>query len=244
MDEPLKEGEENGEPARKSGKIFEHAKENEEFKNVQRTKQRSLDKQSVILLTILAVLFIGFLAGYNLLKQKPYFNYEGFKVYPTPLSGTSKVYYSIPITFEIGSTTFNETLVIKTDPRLLENITVNVSDGYFSSRAEIIMLFEPKAPSRIIESMFEITKVARILGIPLGIAVTHETESSEDKNFSVMSCNESSAGKRIIFFNGSASENKVYEDKCIKIESPDYEQLDYATDAFVWKWLLLIRKQE
>jgi hypothetical protein len=205
--------------------------------------KKSMEKQIIILIGIMLFLLLGFLVAFELLKPKPYFDYQGFAVYPTPLKGTERIYYSIPVDFTIGMTDFRETMVMKTDPRLLENITVDVSGDYFGSRSDITVLFEPEAPSRIIESIFEIRRLARILGINLGVAVTHETENSMNNGLAVASCNESLPEKRIIYLSGNETQNKVYEDACTRIDATDYDELDKVTDALIWKWLLAIRKE-
>ena len=221
----------------------EHSEKKEGSAEPKKIDKKPLEKQIIILMGIMLLLLLGFFAAYELLKPKPYFDYQGFAVYPTKLQGTERIYYSIPVDFTIGMTDFRETMVIKTDPRLLENIDVDMGDDYFGSRSDITVLFEPKAPSRILESIFEIRGMARILGINLGVAVTHETESSVNNGLAVASCNESLPGKRIIYLRGNETQNKVYEDVCLKIDATDYDELDKVTDAFLWKWLLAIRKQ-
>lgn len=190
-----------------------------------------------ILIGILALVFIGFLIGHNLLKEKSYFTYQGLKVYKQPLAGTQRVYYAVPFTFQIGSAKYNGTTFLKIDPRTIDNISTSIDVQFLSSREKIIMLFDPRAPARIIESMFEIKRLATVLDIPLDVAITYETNTSTQP---VMSCNQSTSDQRIIYFNGNATETRVFSDKCLHIDGTDYDELDRATDAFLWQWISVI----
>jgi hypothetical protein len=209
----------------------------EDINQEKKDNSKKEEKIIKIFIGILILIFAGFLIGNNLLKEKNYFEYQGFTVYKQPLEGTQRIYYAVPFTFQIGSKEYKDTTFLKIDPRTLENISVNINNEFFSSRNQIIMLFDPKAPARIIESMFEIKRLAKILSIPLDVAVTYETNTSTQQ---VMGCNESSLEQRIIYFDGNATETIVFEDNCLHIDGTDYDEIDRATDAFIWQWISAI----
>jgi len=204
-------------------------------------KETGNEKKFLIVIGILAGLLIAIMAMVSLSHPKPYFNVDGITVTPMPLEGTNRTYYSFPISFVIGSTLYNEGMLVKVDPRKLENVTVSVNRQYFLSREPIVILFDPEAPPRIVESMYEIKRVGRILNMQLGMAITHESNESENRNVSVLNCNDTLDGMRILYLNGNATETRVYEDGCIKIEAPGYDELEKATDAFIWQWMLAIK---
>jgi hypothetical protein len=208
-----------------------------EVKKEEKDNSKREERIIKIFIGILALVFVGFLIGHNILKEKSYFEYDGLTVYEQPLEGTQRIYYAVPFTFQIGSTDYNGTTFLKKDPRATENISVNIDVEFLSSRNQIIMLFDPKAPARIIESMFEIKRLARVLDIPLDVAITYETNTSTQQ---VMSCNQSTSEQRIIYFDGNATETRVFADNCMHIEGIGYDELDRATDAFIWQWISTI----
>ena len=214
---------------------MEKAKEDtkQEKKNSIKREERIIK----IFIGVLILIFAGFLVGSNLLKEKNYFEYQGLTVYKQPLEGTQIIYYGIPFTFQIGSNEYKDTTFIKIDPRTLENISVNVNNEFFSSRKQIIMLFDPMAPARIIEPIFEIKRLAKLLNIPWDVAVTYKTNTSTQQ---VMSCNQSTSDQRIVYFNGNATETKVFADNCLHIDGTNYDELDRAIDAFLWQWISAI----
>jgi hypothetical protein len=193
----------------------------------------------IVLGVLTAILVLGIVIV-NSSKPKGTFEAGGFTITPVKIEGTTRTYYSFPIAFSIGSSLYNGSMLLKIDPRLLDNVSVNVNSKYFASRASIIILFDPEIPSRVVESMVEIKRVNKLLNIPIGMAITHESNES-NSTVAIMSCDESRSDQRIIYLNPNANETRVYENGCVTVEGNGFDELEKATDALVFKWMQAIK---
>lgn len=221
-------------------KIFmakESKAENKPEKQETKSQKANNEKRFLIIMGVLTIALIMAVVMVSFSKSKNTFELTGFTITPVPIEGTTRIYYSFPIIFQIGESKYTENMLLKVDPRLLENVSINVNSNYFASRAPIVFLFDPEVPSRVIESMYEMRRVAKMLNIQLGMAITHESTESENRTVAVMNCNESSGEVRIIYFNPNANETRVYRNDCVIIEGTNFDELERATDAFIWKWM-------
>ena len=214
-------------------------------KEHEKVKKKSVENQFMIIMAVLVIFLISVVVVNNLFKPKSYFEVDRFKVYPFALEGTQRVYFSMPFTFVIGSTKYKGDMVLKTDPRMFENISIDMNSAFFTSRAEIKILIEPESQQRMVESLLEVKRLTDILNIPLGLAITYDVNNTNiTSETPVMSCDESSQYLRLIYLNPEANETRIYEDKCIKIEALNFAELETATDAFLWRWMKTIGKPE
>jgi len=199
------------------------------------TKEQRVERQVIVLIFVMIMLIAVVFGVFFLSKalRKPYFDYEGFRVWRVQLEGTTRIYYSIPTNFSIAGQEFQRNIVLRYDPKELEKIDMNfsVSDFFFKTRPQQLwMSWDPKEKAQIYEAELEIKNFATNLGIPVGVAATEY----------MLSCENSSAAKKVILFkisdNTRIMENEAYPN-CVTIEARSYSELITIADRFVWEWL-------
>jgi len=198
-------------------------------------KEQKLERQVIMLIFVMIMLLAVIFGVFFLSKMlaKPYFDYEGFRVWRVKLEGTDRLYYSIPTAFDIAGQEFQKNTVLRYDPRDLEKINMNfsVSDQFFKTRPkQLWMSWDPKEKAQMYEAELEIKNFASNLGIPVGVAATEY----------MLNCENSSAEKKVILFKildaPRIMENETYPN-CVTIEANSYNELIIISDKFVWEWL-------
>ena len=107
--------------------------ENQEISpELEKEKSKKLEKQTITLLIILGLLLVSFVAGHYIFKPKPYFMYENLKVYPLRYGNSNIFLYSIPLTFDVKGTLYEEEILLKNNPYDIENISYSVNESLFT----------------------------------------------------------------------------------------------------------------
>lgn len=223
------------------------------------TKKTSKKKDKVniqitfFLITLAAILISFFAFSYIFNKTRdPCFDYNGFKACPVVLEGTNIIFYSIPVNFKVAGLEQQNNVVIKTDPRKIEemNIPINVPEFFLKTRPlYLFVTMSPESNSKTIEAAFEITKFAGNLQIKGLMAFTEDVGHN---NTNIITCEEATNANRVIWLKYLSDSNESIDGRlssislananpnCIIIESNSYEGLIEASDAFVLEWLLRI----
>jgi len=206
-------------------------KSKKELENEEKERQKArkkLEKQILKLFVVLVIVFISFVVAYELLKPKPYFEYEGLKVVPAKIQGVKTLFYVIPISGGGGKAD----IVIRNDPR---NLNISVETGTLLDGINKVWITMPP----------EISSDAVIAGNDLGsftskisLNTSFALTKSDTQFFDQKTCDDATKTTRV-FMLDIGNETKVYsEGNCIIVHGTDYDNLIKATDALVMKWLL------
>lgn len=203
-------------------------------------KQKQLEKQTTILLIVLVLIVASFGIVYLTLKPKPYFDYEGFRVYRVKI-GENLFLYSIPLNINIGGIVYETNAIMRNDPYNVENISVNIDGNFFKTR-RIWLTMAPDLKAKAIIAASEIGKFAGNLKLLfVGYGVTYPIEN---KTANIVTCLNSTKDMKVILLK-LGSKTKIYNNKgnpdCVIIEGESYDDMIKATDRFVLEWLFNIR---
>ncbi len=197
-------------------------------------KTSRIEKQAAIIIFI-SILIIAAVFIF-LFTKKPYFNYEGFKVYPVAYGNL--VFYSIPVQFYASDGIYTRNVVLRNDPR-----KIKIESSFNESMLEMKSLgivMSPEAGADIWKAAIEISKFSKNF-VPTDFAFLY---TIENKNVSIASCENATAEARIIMLEiSNKTEIKQHEKyPCIIISAENYEKLTEAADKFVIEWLLSMKK--
>lgn len=213
----------------------EEKKEGQEPK-ISPEKEKKMENQSITLLVVLMILLAAFIGGYFAFKPKPYFEYEQFKIYPINYEGSNLMFYSIPLKFDLGQGQQEQNIVLRNDPRQLENLSYNIDKELFKIAA-IGFTMEPTLNVNAVLAAKEIAGLTVALNIPTAFGVTKDFEGKTDNIFD---CENATNLTRVIRME-LGNETKVYgKDKCIIVEGYDYINMIKAADKLAFEWLKLI----
>jgi len=207
-------------------------KSKKEIEKEAKENRKKLEKQIITLFIVLAIVFISFIAAYHLLKPKPYFNYEGLKVYKAKIQGVNTLFYLIPISGGGGKAD----IVIRNDPR---ELNVPVGTGDLLSGINMVWITIPP----------ELSSDAVIAGNDLGaftskisLNTSYAMTKSDTEFFEQKTCEDSTKETRV-FLLDIGNETKVYyEGNCIIVQGTNYDNLIKAADALVMNWLLRLKQ--
>jgi len=211
-------------------------KSKKEIENEEREKkkrQKHLERQIAILLIVLALAFISFMVAYQLLKPKPYFEYEGLKVYPAKIKGVNTLFYLIPI----SDGREKADIVLRNDPRKLD---VSVEVNNLLDGINMVWITYPpyEQDSSAVLAGNDLGSFTSKISLNTSYAMT-ETNSS---GYPEITC-ENATSKVRVFLITLGNETKVYsENNCIIVQGEDYDSLIKAADTLVVKWLLTLFK--
>jgi len=198
-------------------------------------QSKKIERQSITLLVILMLVLASFVVAYFLLKPKPYFEYQDMKVYPIRYENSNLIFYSIPLTFSIGGQAFEKNVVLRNDPRMIENLSYNVSQNLFKM-AGIGLTMEPTLSSQALIAAQEIGKLGKTINLPTFFGVTREVEGAQD----IFDCENASTILRIVRLE-LGNETKIEEKgNCIVITGEDYDNLMKASDKLTVEWLKVL----
>ncbi len=215
-----------------------------------------LNMQIIFVLVTLAAIIISLLVfSYY---RNPCFNYHEFKACRVSLQGTNIFFYSIPVEFKVNGIEQQNNVVLRTDPRKIEklNIGINVPSVLLKTRPSILYVtMDPDSNSNIVAASYEIVKFVGNLEFPALMAFT---KSSGNNETNVITCEQATNSKRVIWMRFISSGNQFNDSSskmssvsisdrnpyCIIIESNSYDGLTEAADAFVLEWLLRITEKK
>ena len=208
---------------------METAQKKEDSGKKEGRKIEKVERQVMWLFAIFGVLILGFLIGYFLLLPKPYFEYHGLKVYPTKLEGFSTIFYALPLKSASGN---NGTLVLRSDPRRLENITLNINESLYGGIEKIWFTTDPDMPSSSTLAMGEIGRFVTFMGVNTSFALTRNST-----NIDQIDCTNATSSVRVIEIR-LGNETRVYsEGYCIIVEGEDSENVIAAADRLTFSWV-------
>jgi len=218
-----------GVPAAEETKEINAGKETEP----EETKRKKLERQIAILFVVLVLVLGSFLLIYTLAKPKPYFKYQNMTVWKVQLEGSRMFFYSIPLSIMAGNMNYQENVVLRNDPRTIENISLNLNKNLFLATRMIITM-EPEVKATALVAANELQKFSDNMKIPASVAFT----DSAGREVAVANCSDATEDKRVILFR-LTNETKVYsEQNCIIVEASDYDNLIKASDKLVVEWIL------
>ncbi|MEM2956043.1 MAG: hypothetical protein QW041_00485 [Candidatus Pacearchaeota archaeon] len=201
--------------------------ENEEQKKL---KTKKLEKQIIILFVVLGIVFLSFLAIYDIFKPKPYFTFSGFTVYKATIKGSNTVFYLIPISGGGGE----GQVMLRNDPRKL-NVSIEVNE-LFSGIKKVWITVNSELSSDAILAANDLGMFTSRIGLNTDFALTNSTT-----DYPEITCENATKEIRV-FLLDIGNETKVYEqENCIIVQGRNYEELIKAADALIMKWLIRIR---
>jgi len=204
----------------------------EETESQKREKAKKLEKQIIILFAVLAIIFIAYFVTSGIIRglflPKPYFEYEGLKVYPAKLTGVTTMFYLIPI----SGGGQRADVVLRNDPRKF-NISVETGtllDGI----NKVWVTTPPNLSSDAILAANEIGSFTTRISLDTSYALTE----SDTEFYPEMTCENATKETRVFMVN-LGNETKVYpEGDCIIIQGENYDSMIKAADALVVNWIL------
>jgi hypothetical protein len=219
---------------------MEDTEEKKEEPKIDPEKQKRMERQSITLLVILVLFLAFFVTAYFMLKPKPYFEYNNLKIFPISLEGSSLIFYSIPVSIDIGKGPVEQNIVLRNDPRQIENLSYNVSMNLFKIAA-IGFTMEPTLSANAVIAAEEIANLGKTLQLPIAFGVIRDFEG---KTENIFDCENATNLSRVIRMD-LGNETKVYgKDNCIIISGENYDGMIKAADKLTIEWLKLITKNE
>lgn len=200
-------------------------------------EEGSLEKQSLVLIAVLILLFATFLATYKLTRPEKEFTYEGINVLKQKVEGISVIFYVIPLSIN----GVQSELVLRNDPRELKNISITADRLLSGTKAWITAEPLETGGDDIAIAKNEIGMFTTKIGIDTGFGLTEVPEGS---SYPQIVCENSTKDTRV-FLMQLANETRVYEEgDCIKIEGMSTNEIIRATDALLFHWLISLKKAE
>ena len=219
-------------------------------------KRDRLNTQVIFLfITLIAIIasFLIFSYFFNKMNE-PCFDYHGFNACAVVLPGSDIIFYSIPVNFKVGGFENQNNVVVRTDPRKVDElgIIINVPDILLKTRPSMMYVtMDPESNSKTVAAAYEIVKFSSNLEFPSLMAFTEDVGNNQTN---VIKCEQATNSERVIWMKYSETEEgdeKVssisisdYNPYCIVIESNSYDGLIEASDAFVLDWLLRITEKK
>ena len=219
--------------------MVEKKKHKKDAKTV-KPKLKSIEKQVLVLFIVLIIIFGGFLIGIKIserIKAKANtFEYKEFTVHKARLEGTIVDFYFIPIQVAGGVKT---NLMFRTDPRELENLTVELNDSIFKKIKRVWITTNPEYDSDAIIAAGEIGRLTTNVDITTGYALTEEIGEFPKKT-----CEDATSTERVVDIR-LGNQTKIYsEGNCIIVEAESNSGMIRAADKLAYYWFeqLFIRK--
>jgi len=201
-------------------------------------KLSSLEKQVIVLVVILILIFAGFLIAFKISKdikaKGDHFEYKDFTVYEARLGNVD--FYVIPLVIEGGA---NVDAFFRSDPREVENITLELSKGAFGGISKVWMTTSPDYHSDAVIAQGEVGRVTAAVAISTSYAMTEEIG-----DFPKITCEDATANTRVIDIR-RGNKTQVYSDgDCIIVEGETNNDMIRAADKLAYYWLetLFIQK--
>jgi hypothetical protein len=211
--------------------------ENQEEK-IDPVKQKKMERQAITLMIVLILVLASFVTVYSILKPKPYFEYAQLKVYPVKFEG-NMMFYSIPLKFDFGQGPFEENVVLRNDPRVIENLSYEVNESLFRIAA-VGFTMEPTLSANAVIAAQETSKLCKTLKLPIVFGVTNDPEGKAEN---VFDCANATNLTRVIKME-LGNDTKVFSnDNCIIVRGDNYDSMIKASDKLVVEWLKLITKK-
>jgi hypothetical protein len=199
---------------------------------------KKIERQSITLLLILALILASFIAAYFMLKPKPYFTYDKFRVYPLKYGQSEMIIYSFPIKFEGANNSIE--ILTRYHPLDVENISYSVNKSLFDM-LKIGFTMDPDYSARAVMAAKEISGMSEGLNVPTVFGVTRENENQEVLIFDCQNSTEDVTIVQMVLGN----ETKVFNDgNCIIVQAEDYDSMMKAADKVVLEWLKIIVKSK
>lgn len=217
-------------------------------KKKKRGRMTRVEKQTAILLFILVSVLFAFVTAklvFMPLLKKPYFDYEGYRVYRVNLEGTDIIFYSIPTTFIIYGTTQKQTnVVLRHDPRDLKamNISTDLKSYFLKTRPKTIWItMKPDLiGEKMVNPVLEISKFTQGIDIE---TITAATYAVENKTAKIMTCENATDEDRVIMLDlGNETKIESVSQDCVLITADSYDNLLKVSDWFVMSWLVEMTK--
>lgn len=223
---------------------MEKAQESAEGKKTARVKKpMSTEMQVAILFGVLFLVFASFLISYQFFKPSSSFKFSGFTVSKARLEGTVVDFYFIPVQLGSNGQPFN--VMIRSDPRELENITSETA--YPKSPRNWLRVWittNSTYDSYAIISQQEVGRFTSSLQINTKYAFT-KVDAGE---YPERDCSDADKSSGIKVIDLRISENgttRIYDEGfCTVIEAKDFQDMIKASDKYVIDWLLHIKSLE
>ena len=198
-----------------------------------KSKLNPVERQVIWLFVILGIVFIGVVAGV-IIKEKiaakgESFEWNDFTVHKARLEGTIVDFYFIPIQVSGGQ---KGNVMFRSDPREIENITLEIESDLLKNITEIWVTTNPDYDSDAVIAAGEIGRLTAGVAIPTDYALT-----SEIGEFPKKTCEDATESIRIIDIR-LGNQTRVYaEDNCIIIEADTNKGMIEAADRLAYHWL-------
>jgi len=193
-----------------------------------------IEKQVLMLLGVLVLIFLSFMLGIYI--KNHYFNPNIFKygkmtVYKSRMEGINVDFYNIPVEMSGGA---KNILTFRSDPRALENLSMNVSNELLKGITHVWIVYSPDLTSDAVIAAGEMGRFTNVIGLRTDFALTKD---GEKYNFKELNCSEASQSIRVIEMRLGNSTGVYSEGYCIVAEGKDYPEMIMASDKLAIEWL-------
>ena len=221
------------------GQGEENSKENSKKEPSEKEKEKNLQRQIIWLFAILGLVLVSFLIArnFNLIGNNPCTSYEGFQICKVRLGQSDLFFYSIPVDFMVNGKKTSTNVVLRYNPKDLQNITYSVDSGMLIAN-KIWLTMDPALSARAVEIAFEVGKFTENM-ISTSFALTSYSEKSA---IDVINCENASSSVRVVLFELGNETYVKNEGNCIHVSGTDYDNMEMASDRLAFEWLLTLKK--
>ena len=185
-------------------------------------------RQVIALFAVLILVLAAFIVSYNLFKSSSSFKYGDFKVYKTR-QGTTVDFYFIPVK---TSSKNSFSIMMRNDPRKIENIMMNSSSIMWGSITKVIVTTNENYTSDAAIASGEIGRFSSGIGLNTSYALT-----SPLGDYPAITCQNATKATRVIDLR-LGNQTRVYgEGYCIVAEGEDYPSMIKAAERLMIGWL-------